>query len=403
MSGDPLATADVPTPSTQEGPKLVGTGNAGNSSQGTSVAVSANGSTAVVGGSNDNTGTGSLWVFTRSGGKWGQQGSKLQGSDCVGASGLGTSVAISADGNTIVSGGSGDNGILGAAWIFTRTGGVWSQQGGKLVGNDYSPNGYPMQGAAVAISGDGNTAVVGGNGDNLGTGATWVYTRSGGVWTQQGSKLIGTGYGGSVGQGLSLTLSADGATMIVGTGFVGTQNPPVWIFVKRDGAWLQQGSYLTASNSIITQPGQNTSVAVSADGNAFILGENCDNELTGAAWVFTRSGGLWGQGNKMVAGDAVGHAGFGSSVSISADGTVAVVGGNGDNGDVGAMWVFIGDGSSWKQKGSKLVGTGASGQSLQGNSVALSANGFTALSGGAGDNNMLGATWVFVAAVPASS
>ena len=43
----------------------------------------------------------------------------------------------------------------------------------------------------------GNTAIVGGNGDNGGIGAAWVYTRSGGVWTQQGSKLVGTGAVGS--------------------------------------------------------------------------------------------------------------------------------------------------------------------------------------------------------------
>jgi hypothetical protein len=43
------------------------------------------------------------------------------------------------------------------------------------------------------VSADGNTAIVGGPGDNSGTGAAWVYTRSGGAWTQQGNKLVGTG------------------------------------------------------------------------------------------------------------------------------------------------------------------------------------------------------------------
>ncbi|SEO51092.1 hypothetical protein SAMN02990966_02131 [Rhodospirillales bacterium URHD0017] len=280
MNDNSFATINVP--SVQEGPKLVGSGAWGDANQGWGVAVSADGNTAVVGGPNDNAGTGALWVFTRSQGKWSQQGSKLVGYDCVGASGLGTSVAISGDGNTIVAGGSGDNNIVGAAWIFTRSGGVWSQQGGKLVGNDYSPNGYPMQGVAVAMSRDGNVAIVGGNGDNFGTGGTWVYTRSGGVWTQFGSKLIGSGYSGNAGQGFSLALSADRMTMIVGSGFEGSGNPPVWVFVKAVHGWVQQGSYLTASDAVITQPAQNTAVAASADGNTFILGENCDNGLTGA-------------------------------------------------------------------------------------------------------------------------
>ena len=391
--------SSIPTPSVQEGPKLVGSGVQGsNAQQGNAVAVSADGSTAVVGGSVDDRNTGSLWVFTRSGGRWAQQGSKLQGSHSSYA-GLGSSVAISADGNTIVAGGPDDNNGVGAAWIFTRTGSVWSQQA-KLVGNDYTPNDYPAQGSAVAISADGNTATVGGNGDNFGTGATWVYTRSAGAWTQFRNKLIGTGYSGKAGQGYSLALSADGKTMIVGSGLEGSNNPPVWVFVRNVGAWAQQGSYLTASNAIITQPAQNTSVAVSADGNTFVLGENCDNGLTGAAWIFARTNGTWAQqSGKLLASDAANPAEQGASVSISAKGNVALVGGNTDNNNTGAFWVYVNE-NGWTQKGSKLVGTGASGPANQGNAVALSADGFTAVSGGFNDNNDIGATWVFVAAVP---
>ena len=53
--------------------------------------------------------------------------------------------------------------------------------------------GYPGQGFAVALSSDGTTAVVGGPGDDNNVGAVWVFVRSGGVWTQQGAKLVGTG------------------------------------------------------------------------------------------------------------------------------------------------------------------------------------------------------------------
>ena len=49
-----------------------------------------------------------------------------------------------------------------------------------------------------------------------GAGAAWVWTRSGGVWTQQGTKLVGTGAVGDADQGQSVSLSADGNTAIVG-------------------------------------------------------------------------------------------------------------------------------------------------------------------------------------------
>jgi hypothetical protein len=107
----------------QQGPKLVGIGAVGQSYQGNSVALSSDGNTAVVGGPQDNLGTGAAWVYTRSAGVWTQQGSKLVGTGAVGASWQGWSVALSSDGNTAVVGGPYD-GAAGAAWVYTRSGGV---------------------------------------------------------------------------------------------------------------------------------------------------------------------------------------------------------------------------------------------------------------------------------------
>ena len=130
-------------------------------------------------------------MYTRSGGVWSQQGPKLVGTGAVGNAVQGISVSLSGDGNSAIVGGYGDNGFAGAAWVFTSSGGVWSQQGAKLVGTGAVGNAY--QGYSVSLSGDGNTTVIGGVGDNGGLGAAWVYTRSGGVWSQQGVKLVGTG------------------------------------------------------------------------------------------------------------------------------------------------------------------------------------------------------------------
>lgn len=384
----------VIAPYAQLGAKLVGSDALGDSNQGT-VAISADGSTAVVGGSNDNEGTGAIWVFVRSGDSWTQQGAKLTGSDCLGATGLGTSVAISADGDTVIAGGSGDNGLVGAAWIFTRTSGIWTQQGGKLVGSGYS--GEPMQGGAVGISTDGNTVAIGGDGDGGAVGAVWIFTRSGGVWSQSGGKLVGSGYGGNASQGSALALSGDGQTLVIGSALEVQDTAPVWVFVN-SGTWQQQGNYLTGSGAVPDPHGQNTSLAASYDGNTFVLGENQDNGQIGAAWIFTRTSGIWTQeGSKLVGTGATGTAGQGGAVAISADGTTIVVGGDDDNSDQGAAWVFQLTSGAWLQCGEKLVGTGAYGKAIQGTSVALSGDGRTILSGGPGDNGMIGATWIFAA------
>ncbi|MFN9998396.1 MAG: IPT/TIG domain-containing protein, partial [bacterium] len=87
------------------------------------------------------------------------------------------------------------------------------QLGNKLVGTGAIET--ARQGWSVSISADGNTAIVGGYSDNTGgysnnsnVGAAWVYTRSGGVWTQQGNKLVGTGAVGPSEQGRSVSISA---------------------------------------------------------------------------------------------------------------------------------------------------------------------------------------------------
>jgi hypothetical protein len=202
---------------TQQGPKLVGTLAVGNLvEQGISVALSADGNTAIVGGWGDNSGVGAAWVYTRSNGFWTQQANKLVGTGAVGNAQQGVSVALSADGNTAIVGGYEDNSRTGAAWVYTRSrrGGVWTQQGSKLVGTGAVLS--TAQGRSVALSADGNTALVGGYVDNASTGAVWVFTRSGNVWTQQGSKLVGTGAVGNANQGISVALSANGNTAIVG-------------------------------------------------------------------------------------------------------------------------------------------------------------------------------------------
>jgi hypothetical protein len=379
-------------PSAQQNSKLVGTGGVtGPQGQGYSVAISADGNTAIVGGAFDNGWIGAAWIYTRSGTTWSQQGSKLVGSGGSGTEQLqGYSVSLSADGNTAIVGGYYDNNKTGAAWIFTRSGTIWTQQGSKLVGT--SGIGASHQGYSVSLSTDGNTAIVGGQADNSNIGAAWVFTRSGVSWTQQG-KLIGTGGIGTPQlQGSSVSLSADGYTAIVGGYEDNSGVGAAWVFTLSGTTWTQQEK-LVGTGGVGTQD-QGWSVALSADGNTAIVGGTNDNTNVGAAWVFTRSGTSWTQQVKLVGTGGV-VAQQGHSVSLSADGNTAIVGGWDDNSQVGATWVFTRSGTSWTQKGNKLIGTGAVGDAEQGFSVALSADGNTMMVGGQNDNSNIGAVWVF--------
>ena len=399
----------------QQGPKLVGVSPVANQEEGFQVALSADGNTAIVSGPSENGDhNGAAWVFTRSGWAWTQQ-AELVGTPTGVPAEQGASVALSADGNTAIVGGPCDasssavqcNLGIGAAWVFTRNGGVWTQQA-KLVGTGVV-GGASFQGYSVALSADGNTAIVSGPNDNSQVGAAWVFTRSGAAWTQQ-AKLVANDTVGQALFGTGAALSADGNTAIFGGFADNSFTGAAWVFTRTGGVWAQQGPKLVGTGAV-GFASQGNSVAVSADGNTAIEGGVGDNGVSrvgvGAAWVFTRSGGVWAQqGPKLVGTSAVGTSQQGSGVALSADGNIAIVGGDCDNPGanchtdvtpgVGAAWVFTRSLGAWSQQGPKLVGTGATGNASQGFSVALSADGGTAIVGGRSDNTNIGAAWVFI-------
>lgn len=146
----------------------------------------------------------------------------------------------------------------------------------------------------------------------------------------------------------------------------------------------------------MSQAWQGYAVSVSSDGNTVIFGGPSDNSLAGSAWIFTRNGSMWNQQERLLGAFTVGSARFGSAVTLSADGTTAISGGFGDNSNRGAMWVYKRNINSWDLQGAKLTGSGANGAAKQGTSVSLSANGTTAILGGPGDAVNKGACWVYV-------
>ncbi|HYW47779.1 MAG TPA: hypothetical protein VE959_33230 [Bryobacteraceae bacterium] len=401
-----LASGSAKAQFAQQGAKLVGTGAMGPANQGNAVALSSDGNTLAVGGSGDNNGLGAVWVFTRINGVWSQQGSKLTDSTADPFTNLGLAVAISADGNTVIAGGPGE-GMFGAAWVFTRANGVWSQQGDSLVGTGSA--GTSNQGLSIALSADGNTAVVGGPTDGA-AGAVWVFTRANGVWSQQGGKLTGTGAQDASTQGDSVALSADGNTLLVGGSSDNGGLGAAWVFTRSNGVWSQQGGKLVGTGAAGSS-NQGIAAALSADGNTALVGGDQDNNSAGAAWIFTRANGVWTQqGGKLIGTGAQGAADQGFAGALSGDGNTAVMGGFSDNltggfDSTGATWIFTRTNGFWSQHGGKLVGTGGVHGVLsggvpdgpaQGYSVALSSDGSTLAVGGNGDDSDAGATWIFV-------
>ena len=378
---------------------------------GQSVALSADGNTALVGVPTANGEARAVWVFTRTGSTWTKQAElKPTSSEEVGNGEFGASVAVSADGNTAIVGAPADSLGTGAAWVFTRSeAGVWTQQGAKLTSEVGEESLAGAFGSSVALSSEGDTALIGGRDDNGEAGAVWVFTRSeAGVWSQQGKKLTAkTGEEtGSGAFGSSVALSKEGDTALIGAPGDSGKAGAVWVFTRSEaGVWSQQGEKLTAKAGEESEKGAfGSSVALSKDGATALIGGPADGELLrGAVWVFTRSeAGVWSQqGEKLTAkaGEESEKGAFGSSVALSSEGNTALIGGPGDEEAIGAAWMLTRSAEGvWSQQGGKL--TAKSGEEIEkgafGSSVALSSDGYTELVGGPADNTNIGAVWAFV-------
>lgn len=391
--------------------KITASDAAGGDQFGNSVAISSNGTTAVVGANQEDTGAntnnGAVYVYIKSGSTWTEQ-AKLLTSDAATDDRLGESIAISADGNTVLVGAWSENtppnSGNGAAYIFTRSGTTWTQQA-KLLASDAASAEYLGLYQSVSLSADGNTALVAAS-YKVG-GAAYVFTRSGSTWTQQ-QKITASDAASGDRFGYSVSLSSDGNTAIMGafneTTSPNTNQGAAYVFTRSGSTWTEQQKLLASDPANTDYFG--FSVALSGDGNTAIVGSvNEDTSSTtnnGAIYMYTRSAGTWTQRQKILANDATTDDNIGHAVSLSSDGGIAIVGSRHINAggvfDTGGVYLFTRSGGTWTQR-QKIIASDTVTDDRFGQSVSLSSDGTTFIVGanqedtGANTNN--GAAYFF--------
>ncbi|HXA53652.1 MAG TPA: FG-GAP repeat protein, partial [Solirubrobacteraceae bacterium] len=227
---------------------------------------------------------GAAWVFARSGSTWSQQGPKLTGGEESGAGGFGWSVALSGDGDTALIGGQRDGESAGAAWVFARSGSAWSQQGAKLTGG--GEQGKGLFGHAVALSGDGEEALVGAPRDDQDLGAAWVFARSGSTWLQRGAKLTGGDEQGKGELGWSVTLSGEGDTALIGGLGDDEHVGAAWVFVQPPASPETETTSTTTTTTVTGASASAGGASSTVDGRALTPKQGvADYTATGGAIV----------------------------------------------------------------------------------------------------------------------
>ena len=315
------------------------------------ISVALSGTTALVG----TDGPGVAYVFTESAGVWSQQ-AELSVPGVVENDWFGTAVALS--GTTALVGAYGEDGGAGAAYAFTESDGVWSEQA-ELTASDAEPG--DEFGTSVALSG--TAALIGAEGSQSG-GQAYVFTERAGVWQQQ-AELTAPGNTGPYNFfGSSVALS--GTRALIGADNTNSATGAAYVFTEAGGVWSEQAE-LTASDAS-TGAGFGSSVALS--GTTALIGSWLKASETGAAYVFTGVDGVWSQKAELTASDAGSSDRFGFSVALAK--TTALIGAPGVRGGVGATYVFRDSDDVWSQRAEETVPGSPNWAAALGCSVAIS-------------------------------
>ncbi len=272
-------------------------------------------------------------------------------------------------------------------------------------------------GYSVAVAGD--IAVIGMPDDDESgpdSGAALVFSRVDGVWTQKYQLRTGDDASVVKDDGFGSSIAFDGETIVVGAPFDDSKKGAAYLFVKPDDGWdnpngtdpvdLTDPAKLTAPNAAVEDE---FGYSVAMDGNTVVVGAYSDDSTdtdgnpvanSGSAYVFTKPGNAWvstSTAATLTASDAAAGDEFGNSVAV--DGNTIVVGASGDDGDAleftGSAFVFVKPNGGWvsTSTAAKLIAYTRGNQDYFGRSVAI--DGDTIVVGADGQESNRGSAFVF--------
>lgn len=236
------------------------------------------------GASGPNGQTGAVFLYTRNNGVWTEQG-KLFPANVSTPIGFGGGVlgGISIAGNTLAIGAGADSGT-GAVYIFVNTGGTWVQQA-RITPDDPSAAAF---GASISLSGD--NLLVGAQESRSSLvpdpGAAFVFTRNNGVWSQQArlDPAFPVAFG-NYGESVSL----DGTTAVVGAGAAND----AYVYLNSSGNWTLQAHLTPADGLDDVDFGTALKVIGDLLLVGAYEDINANGNSTGVAYIYTRGGSTW--------------------------------------------------------------------------------------------------------------
>ena len=302
----------------------------------------------------NNTGAGTVYVYTKIGDTYTYSSQQLTFTGNVGNARFGSTLKISDNGNTLVISGHADNSDKGALWTFKRSNGIWSQSGSKLVAADSHSTG--QWGNTFSLSADGNTLIVNGS-QNGTTRKDWLYYWDGSQWNLQAGTPFT--YSGVIGNISALarysSISSSGKVVAISVPNEDTGIGAIYIFNSSGNTWTQTariqptdwnysyGFPITYRAAFSTRNGER---ALNDTGNIIVFAGNdapSNNAARSSAytsiWTWNNYSGTWLQQSKTTI--TLGNIGSPISLTfcISSDGSTLAIGTPNDASDTGATYI----------------------------------------------------------------
>ena len=249
-------------------------------------------------------------------------------------------------------------------------------------------------GYSVNLNADGSIVAIGADlndGASDDAGHVRVYENNSGAWTQIGSDIDGIDGGHYF--GFTVSLNAGGSIVAIGaiSNGISNNNGHVGIYQNNSGTWEQIGENI---NGEADHNYFGSSISISDNGSIVAIGAPNNNNNgweAGHVRVYENNSGTWTQIGADINGEAAGDQ-LGSSVSINADGSIVAIGAPKHN-DKGQVKVYENNSGIWMQIGGDIDGEDLN-EGL-GNSVSLSSDGLILAIGATGNWNDIGFVRVY--------
>jgi FG-GAP repeat len=365
-----------------------------------SVSINDTGDCAIIGDPSDTVhgiNAGAVKVFDKINGVW-LQSFIITAADSGPDDMFGTSVAMSANGNTIVVSSPYANNRTGSVYVFIRTGNTWSQQSKLIFSSAFTGNYF---GWSVDISTNGDTIAIGCPGlkhsvtNALNIGAVIIYKRLAGNWQEQSillpSQVMNNSVNYSAGQSVAIT--SDGSKVIFGsagetngsTGSVGA----AYIYNYNGNSWTLEQRLTPSVNEAVLNGGFGNAVDINNTGTIVFIGAagmsflpNATALRPGVVYEYSKISNVWSNVSKIQASDGNMSNGFGASIDCSLDGNTLTVGSSLQNTNTlsqsGQVYIHTRTGTSWTER-YRLTASDKKSNDQFGSSLNISGDGSVAI------------------------